>query len=100
MAQCNGVFTPEQLICLRNQIMVFRTLRVSTKPLILSRFDTPQSSCSIVPTHKPHPLAKWHAPHDADKALMLDCRLARLCQRRHWGISRHQRCTRQLLQHC
>ena len=36
MAQSNGVFTPEQLICLRNQIMVFRTLRVSAKPLTLS----------------------------------------------------------------
>ncbi len=62
MAQSNGVFTPEQLVCLRNQIMVFRTLRVSAKPLILSRFDTPQSSRSILPTHMPQRLADEQAP--------------------------------------
>ena len=28
MSQGSSVFTPEQLICLRNQIMVFRTLKV------------------------------------------------------------------------
>ena len=28
MSQSSSVFSPEQLICLRNQIMVFRTLKV------------------------------------------------------------------------
>ena len=29
MSQTGSVFSPEQLICLRNQIMVFRTLKVT-----------------------------------------------------------------------
>ena len=41
----SSVFTPEQLICLRNQIMVFRTLKVS---LSLTNLR----SCHVMPLIK------------------------------------------------
>lgn len=36
MSESHSVFSPEQLICLRNQIMVFRTLKVNLSMASLS----------------------------------------------------------------
>lgn len=44
MSQTGSIFSPEQLICLRNQIMVFRTLKVTDQG---GRLSLSSRSCHV-----------------------------------------------------